>query len=62
MHFGFVIKENLKDDIKVKDHCDITGKYRRSADRDCNIHIRLTHKVIFFIMQKIMICTIFEIS
>ena len=25
-------------DVKVKDHCHITGKYRRSVDRDCNFN------------------------
>ena len=30
-------------DIKVRDHCHITGKYRGSAHRDCNINVRLNH-------------------
>ena len=30
-------------DFKVRDHCHITGKYRVSAHRDCNI--RLNHKI-----------------
>ena len=25
--------------IKVKDHCHITGKYRRSVHRDCNFNV-----------------------
>ena len=25
------------DDVKVRDHCHITEKYRGSAHRDCNI-------------------------
>ena len=25
-------------DVKVKDHCHITGKYRGSTYRDCNIN------------------------
>ena len=32
-------------DAKVRDHCHITGKYRRSADRDCNIKVKLNHKI-----------------
>ena len=31
-------------DLKVRDHCHITGKYRGSAHRDCNINVRLNHK------------------
>ena len=34
------------DDVKVKDHCPITGKYRGSARRDCNINIKLNHKIL----------------
>ena len=32
-------------DVKVRDHCHITGKYRGSAHRDCNINIKLNHKI-----------------
>ena len=32
-------------DIKVKDHCHITEKYRGSLHRDCNINIKLNHKI-----------------
>ena len=31
-------------DVKVKGHCDITGKYIGSAHRDCNINVKLNHK------------------
>ena len=33
-----ILKEN---DVKVRDHCHITGKYRDSAHRDCNINVKL---------------------
>ena len=36
-------------DVKVRDHCHITGKYRGSAHRDCNIFIL---KTIYFILQN----------
>ena len=26
----------VDNDVKVRDHCHITGKYRDSAHRDCN--------------------------
>ena len=31
--------------VKVRDHCHITGKYRGSAHRDCNINLKLNHKI-----------------
>ena len=43
-------------DVRVKDHCHITGKYRRSAHRDCNINLKLNHKTpVVFHNLKIMI-------
>ena len=32
-------------DVKVRDHYHITGKYRDSAHRDFNINLKLDHKV-----------------
>ena len=32
-------------DVKVIDHCHITWKYRGSAHRDCNINLKLNHKI-----------------
>ena len=32
-------------DVKVRDHCHITGKYTGSAYRDCNINVKLNHKI-----------------
>ena len=29
----------VDNDVKVRDHCHITGKYRSSAHRDCNINV-----------------------
>ena len=51
-------------DDRVRDHCHITGKYRGSAHKDCNLNFELTNKipVVFhnlkgydshFIMQEI---------
>ena len=31
-------------DNKVRDHCNITGKYRGSAHQGCNIDLQLTKK------------------
>ena len=32
-------------DVKVRDPCHITGKYRDSAHRNCNINAKLSHKI-----------------
>ena len=32
-------------DVKVRHHCHITGKYRGSAHRDCNINLKLNQKI-----------------
>ena len=39
---GSVIMINT--DVKVRDHCNITGKYRGSAHRDCNITFKIKSK------------------
>ena len=33
------------DNEKVRDHCHVSGKYRRAADWSCNINLQLTKKV-----------------
>ena len=35
----------IDDDVKVRDHCHITGKYRGSGHRDCNTNLKLNPKV-----------------
>ena len=32
-------------DVKVRDNCHITGKYRGSSHRDCNINVKLNHRI-----------------
>ena len=41
----FATKKYSAKDIRVRDHCHITGKYRGSAHQDCNINYRLTDKI-----------------
>ena len=36
---------SIDNDIKVRDHCHIIGKCRGSAHRDCNINVKLSHKI-----------------
>ena len=31
--------------VKVRDRCHITGKYRGSRHRDCNIKVKLNHRI-----------------
>ena len=43
----------VKSDVKRRDHCHMTGKYRGLADRDCNINVKLNNKIpIVFHNQK----------
>ena len=38
-------KKYTDKDIKERDHCHITGKYRGSARQDCNFNFQLTDKI-----------------
>ena len=38
-------KKYNENDVRVRDHCHITGKYRGSAHQDCNLNFRLTEKI-----------------
>ena len=44
----------IDNDIKVKDQCNITGKYRGSAHGECNINLTLNHKipVVFYKLEN----------
>ena len=33
------------EDVKERDYCHITGKYRGSSHRDCNINFKLNRKI-----------------
>ena len=39
--------------VKIRDHCHITGNYRGFAHRDCNINGKLNHKMSFSINNKL---------
>ena len=38
-------KKYSEKDVRVRDHCHITGKYRGSAHQNCDINYRLTYKI-----------------
>ena len=38
-------KKYTDKDIRVRDHCHVTQKYRGSAHQDCNLNFRLTDKI-----------------
>ena len=38
-------KEYNNEDVPVRYHCHVTGKYRGSAHTDCNLSYRLTNKI-----------------
>ena len=40
LNAGFVINDYIDNDVKVTDHCYITGKYGGYAHRDCNINLK----------------------
>ena len=44
----------VDNDVNVRFHCHMTGKYRGSAHRDCNINLKLNHKipVVFHNLKK----------
>jgi hypothetical protein len=45
----FCKKEFTKDDIKVRDHCHVTGKFRGAAHQSCNLRVRTSLKIpVFF--------------
>ena len=42
---NFCDNDYIENHVKVRDHYYITGKYRVSAHRDCNINLKLNHKI-----------------
>ena len=49
-------KDYVDNDVRVRDHCYITGKYKDSAHRDYNTNVKLNHKFLsYFLTWKIMI-------
>ena len=44
LKFWKLYNNYVGNDVKVRGHCHITGKYGSSAHRDCNINFKLNHK------------------
>ena len=40
-----LLMTNVDVDVKVIDSCHITGRYTGSANRDCDINVKLNHKI-----------------
>ena len=38
----------IDNNVKVRDHCHITRKYRGSGHRDCNMNLKLNHKFLLY--------------
>ena len=45
----------IDNDVKIRDHCDITEKYRGSAHKDLNINYKWNHKtpIAFYNLKKL---------
>ena len=43
--FWICDNDYFDNDVKVRDHCHIIRKYKCSANRDCNINVKLDHKI-----------------
>ena len=41
----WICEKLIDDDEKVGDHCHVTGKFRGTAHRSCNVNFQLTKKV-----------------
>ena len=39
-------KKYVETDLKVRDHCHITRKYRGSAHQDCHLKLKIGHETI----------------
>ena len=35
----------INTDVKIRDHCHVTGKYKGCAHGDCNINLKLNYKI-----------------
>ena len=43
--FHICNKEYSNEDVPVRDHCHVTGKYTGSVHNDCNLSYKLTNKI-----------------
>ena len=41
MGVTFVVKSYTDKDVRIRDHCHITGKFRGSAHQECNLKLRI---------------------
>ena len=43
LNIDYIDIDYIDGDVRVKDHCHITGKYKGCAPSDCNINVKLNH-------------------
>ena len=48
-HICWICKQELNTD-KVRDHCNVAGKFRGAAQNKCNINLRLQRKLPIFLI------------
>ena len=51
----YICREQYKEkDVRVRDHCHVTGKYRGSAHQECNLKLKLnTHNVKILVISDL---------
>ena len=47
-HICWIFKEKLNTD-KVRDHCQVIGKFREAAHNKCNLKLRITRKSLIIV-------------
>ena len=40
-------------DVRIRDHCHITGKFRGSAHQECNLKLRINQKTLRYLLYSI---------
>ena len=49
-------------DVRVRDHCHITGKFLGSAHQECNLKLRINQKTLRYLLYSIIFVDMIVIS